>query len=116
MSSEGSRTEIVREMVRDLLVPSSEQAQVGCPLQGLRPRRHSELLVDRPEVAFHRVAGNVESGGDLQVGVSRQELEDTQLGSSQRFGEHATLPGDGRLYGAYLQGCGDQLLGERVRR
>ena len=43
----------------------SEQAQVGCPLDGLRARHYLELPVDRPEVGFHRVAGNVKSGGDL---------------------------------------------------
>src|SRR5271166_6460674 len=43
----------------------SEQAQVGCPLDGLRAGRYPELLVDRPEVGLHRVAGNVKSGGGL---------------------------------------------------
>jgi hypothetical protein len=54
----------------------SEQAQVDCPPEGFRPGHYAELLVDRLEVAFYRVAGNVKSGSDLQVGAARQELED----------------------------------------
>jgi len=58
----------------------SEQPEIHGPLNRFRARRHTQLLVYRPEVGFHGIARNVKSACYLQIGSGWQQLQDPQLG------------------------------------
>src|SRR5215831_4616911 len=74
-----------------------EQAQFHRALDGLRAGLHAELLVDRPQVGFHRVPRDVEGVRHLQVRAGRQQPQDAQLRGGQWRGRQVTWPVRGWL-------------------
>ena len=57
-----------------------EESELASALEGVGPRRDTELAVDRPDVAVHRVVGHVQLTADVPLGqIAVQQSEHPQF-------------------------------------